>query len=233
MPESGSLGSTTLIIKGTSGEINHYVVTISGEDIVSPIEKEIGADATNATIDGIPVGEQRSVTVAAYNGDGKKVREGEVGDIVIRPALITDVAITLDTVPIFVNLEDGRVIPADRLVFHLLSDPEDQLMIENETAAGPSPLVNASTGLTKIKLDTSSGSARWIPNQLALGEHRLTLRSLVTGRSSTANIRVVEPTSNRPAPLFSAGTLAERADQAQLSRIGGYYESPRMLWRNE
>ncbi len=184
------------------GRIERYVVSISGEGIDAPITGEFPGDTEEGVVEGVPAGGDRTVEVRAMNPNGVAIRGGEAFGVSVGGG-ITEVSIELESIPIFTNIADGNTIDNTRLVFRIFSDPANPVIVEE--ADGPaSPLVDASRGVPELYLDESTGMGTVAPGLIEPGEHSFAVRDAVTGRSHAVDVRLVDGTGRRPAPLVSA-----------------------------
>lgn len=219
-PGHGSLAVVVSNSKGFDanaehGRIERFVVRVEGEGIAEPIEAIFAGDATEGVVDDVPVGEGRIVSVEAVNSNGAVIREGESFDVSVTDEL-TSVAVQMQAVPIFTNLANGAAVDNTRLAFRLFSDPQNPVVVEELSGGASAALVDASEGISEICLDASTGMGRLSPRLMEPGERLFVVRDVVTGRSSSALVKLLDGTKRRPAPLFGAGDNSARA----VVRIG-------------
>jgi hypothetical protein len=170
----------------------------------------------------VPSGEDRQVDVSAININSRTIREGEAEEISVEDGAISDVDVTLEAVPIFVNLKDGSIVENTRLVFQVFSDSAGKAVIEDETSAGSDVLVSASTSLPDVSFDTSTGLGRFAPALIQPDDHKFTVRDATTGRFSVVNVQLLDGSKRKPAPLLSASEVGStaRRPSSNLGQLG-------------
>lgn len=184
------------------GKIVQYKITVSGEGFET-IEAIFDGDAESGVIDGVPSGVNRLVHVEAINQNNVKIRDGEaIADV--EPSVITNVSIKMESVPIFVNLADGNVIPNTQLVVKVFADPSSTVIVDDDFEGVELPLLDISTAQTEIVPDISTGLAKISPPLLPEGTHVLTVRNNSTGLASSISIRLTDGEKLKPAPTVGA-----------------------------
>lgn len=196
------------------GKVKTYLVTIEGVDIAEPIIAEFPGDADGGLIEGVPAGSDRKISVEAINANDLAIRAGDAQGVEISGGENT-VDVSLDAVPIFTNLADKSFVDNTRLIFRIFSDPDHPVEIKDAAEAN-SALADASTNVTDIWVDKSTGLGRLSPALMAPGEHAFMVSDPSTGRSSTVNVTLLDGTKRRPAPLAAAA----RSDETGTGRIG-------------
>jgi hypothetical protein len=228
--DEDSCGTLKLMVKGaqpssltsTHAQLKTFRVAVSGPGIEGELVGEFSADAAEGLIEGVPAGDDRQVEVSAININSQTIREGEAEDISVKGGATSDVDVTLEAVPIFVNLKDGSTVENTRLVFHVFSDSQGQAVIEDETAAGSEVLVSASTSLPDVSFDVSTGLGRFAPALIQPDDHKFTVRDASTGRSSAVSIYLLDGSKRKPAPLFSGSEVGSTASgpSRNLGQLG-------------
>lgn len=183
------------------GLIDQYKVTITGEGIENPIVATFGGNETSGVVDNVPAGGNRKIKVEAINPNEQKIREGDLENVEILSGGITEVEVSMDSVPVFANLADGAVMPNTRLVARVFSDPADSVTVEDD-------FNGANFSLSGVLASASSGLSAVAPPLMQEGQHKFTVKSLKTGRSTTVSVRLVDGTKQRPAPISNAGSNA-------------------------
>lgn len=194
------------------GRIEAYRVTITGDGISPSITAEFEGDATEGVIDDVPTGEDRTVSVTAINPNDIGIRAGEAEGVKVGGGL-TEVSVKLEAVPIFTNVATGNTIDNTRLVFKIFSDPQNPIVVEELGHAGVSPLIDASSNVSELYLDESTGMGRLAPLLMEPGKRRFVVRDIVTGRSHEVSVRIVDGTGARPAPMVSSTDIRAGASR--------------------
>jgi len=189
------------------GRVDKYRVTVTGEGIETPIEAEFPGDAEEGVIEEIPSGKDRTVEVEAINPNGVAIKEGEAYEVKVGGGM-TEVPITLESVPIFTNIAAGNTVENTRLVFKVFSDPTNPVVVEEVVGAGVAPMIDASTSLAELYLNESTGLGRIAPALMEPGKRVFTVRDLVTGRTHQAGVTLVDGTGRRPAPIVPGGAAS-------------------------
>lgn len=187
------------------GRVERYRVTIEGEGIAEPIVAEFDGEASEGTIENVPTGGDRLVSVTALNANAQSIRAGEAPGVAIHGGT-NEVAITLEAVPIFTNLADGNVVDRERLIMRILADPAHPVRIVDEVDAAAVVLADGAEERGCIQMNAATGEGRFVPQPLAHGWHRFTVRDAETGRESAARILLIDG-ARRPAPLVAAGAV--------------------------
>ena len=205
--------------KAKHGRIETYEVKIEGEGIASPIVSFFPGDAEEGVIEGVPVGEERTVSVSAANPNGATIRAGETSGVRVTDGL-TEVSVEMEAVPIFTNVADGAVVDNTRMVFRLFSDPKNPVVVEEVKRGGSQALVDASTNAAEIALDVVTGEGRLSPSLMEPGSRRFAVKDLITGRRSEAGVLLLDGTKRRPAPIFPAAVTGPRLSAAVGGLVG-------------
>lgn len=225
--QTGGVGSIKAIVTGSKsfnpnishGLITQYKVTITADDMATPIEAVFEGTAESGVIEGVPEGENRKITVEAINSNEAKIREGETEGLEVKSDNVTETEVKMESVPVFANLSSGNVIPNTRFKAVVFSEPGDAVSIEDAYDGATLPLLDIATTSTDIQPDTSSGIANISPPLLPAGEHKFTVKNARTGRLSEVTVRLIDGTKLKPAPLFSASSNAP-------TRLGGAFTQP-------
>ncbi len=218
-------GELQLLVKGSQsfnpniehGQINKYQVVISAPDLEEPVEAIFEGSAISGHIDGIPIGNDRTVTVNALNPNNATIRQGEQENVEIKGGETAQAEISLESVPIFTNLADGNNIANTRLIFKAFADPTSSVVIEEVVDQDAVNLVDASTSLSELNLDISTGLGQLAPSIQSSGEHKYRIKDLNTNRFSTITINLTDGSKYRPAPFFAAGNSLEPDTQGRVS----------------
>lgn len=188
------------------GRIEKYRVKIEGPGIAEPIFAEFNGSATEGEVKDVPAGKNRVVSVEAINPNELAIRAGEAAGIAVGSG-VTDVDIEMEAVPIFTNLKTSAAVDNTRLAFHLFSDPEHKLIVEDASEKSGALLADIETNRSEIELDRSSGLGSLKPPFLEAGKYSFVVRDVETGRSSKIEVNVLDGTKRRPAPFVAAGRL--------------------------
>ena len=209
-------GGLAIVVKGIDASspllpdyarIATYRVTVSGEGIDEPIVAEFDGDADEGTIEHIPTGKNRRVEVTAANPRQQVIHAGETSDVEVSGGINAEVAVELQSVPIFVNLEEDARIDNTRIAFRVYTTPGDVLEIEDRSLDDEKSLVDAATSLPEVSADISTGVALLRPQLLTTGDHVFVARNVATGRQSQITLHLLDGTKRKAAPLFSAGLV--------------------------
>ena len=218
----GDCGSMMLIVhnaKAVQGDapysrIEKYVITVSGPGIEEPLVGEFPGDASEGIIEGVPAGEGRVVEVAAINEDDWTLRAGEEEGIKINGGATADVDVTLGAVPVFTNISRESVVENTRLIFRVYSEEPDPVVVEDLFGAQSDLIVNPSTSAPEVDLDQSTGLGLLAPRVRPIGQHEFTVRSTVTGRSNTAQVRLLDGSMRKAAPFVAGSDLGSFSARA-------------------
>jgi len=210
---TGSIQATVTNSKSFNPNISHgrigrYKMTVTGSDFEMPVVAYFDGASKSGTVDGVPVGRGRTIKVEAINSNNQTVRGGEAYDLQIGKNQVTEADVNMDPVPIFTNVANGNVIPNTRLKMQVYSDPNDPVVIEDNCDGDLSLMLDVSTGDTEIFPNPSTGLAQFRPPLVLAGAHEFTVKSSLTGRSTTVRVRVTDGEKNSPAPLYSGASDA-------------------------
>ena len=208
----GPAGSLALVVKDVNGstmtqprgKIATYKIIVSGDDF-DPITVDVPADRSGATLEKIPVGKNRQVTVTAYNQWSQKIREAESASVTVSGGKTVPVSVTLETVPIFLNLQEGAVIDNNRFAIQLLSDPRSSVKVEEPATQGA--LKDIHFSISDLR-PNDAGEVRLVPPLFSPGLHQFTVRDLVSGRTSTVSVRLLDGTRRKGTSFVSAGIVS-------------------------
>lgn len=190
------------------GSVDKYRVVIRG-DRMDDIAAEFDGGAQEGVIDGIPVGDDREITVEAINPNGLAIRAGEALGVKINSGF-NDVPVRLESVPVFANIADGATIENTRLIFRVFSDPAHAIVVDGANDSESFSIVDAATNLNEIHADESTWLASISPKIMPKGEHVFEVRDLSSDRSSSIRVRLIDGERARPAPLVSASSVSNR-----------------------
>ncbi len=222
----GGTGQIALKVSGAksfnpnipAGKIKQYVITVSADGF-APIQTAVSGDATEASIDGIPTGDHRTVSVVAINPNDQTIREGEASDVAIPGGGATEVPITLQAVPVITNVADGSYVANTRLRLSIYSDPATTVELTADTGKTVATLNDVVENRPLVATDASTGVASFVPPQLAPGDYTLTVRDSKTGRKSQVSIVVTDGAREHGAPLVSGARLVDRHPVMQSGEI--------------
>lgn len=185
-------------------QIVSYKILLAGEGI-DPKEQTIAADANGAVIEGIPAGKKREIKVQAFNSMGQILREGVLENISITAGGVTPVSITLDSIPLVLNLADGGSLSNQRLYFKVLTDPGHSISVEGDQRS--------------VTVD-ESGEAKIYPGSLSPGPHSFTILDTTNGKSSSLTLQLWEGSQIKGAPLLAASRVGKGSPLAGVQRLG-------------
>lgn len=211
----GDCGSLMLVVhnaKSVQGDapysrVEKFVVTVSGNGIEEPLVAEFPGDAAEGIIEGVPAGEDRAVEVEAINEDDWTLRAGEEEGVKINGGSTSDVDITLEAVPVFINLAPESVVENTRLIFNVYSEESHPVVIEDLFNAQSDLVINPSTSVPELDLDQVTGLGLLAPRVRPVGHHEFTVRNTTNGRSNTAKVRILDGTMRRAAPFVVGSDL--------------------------
>jgi len=178
-------------------QVSKYKVVLDGEGL-TPLEQTFSQDAGGVVIAGIPVGQNRRIQVSALNEQGKILREGVADHIFVEGGKITDVPVSLQAIPVVLNVSDNDHLSNRRLYFQIFSDPK-----HNVAVSEGNPLPDILTSLNQLPTD-EQGIAKLYPGSLAPGEHHFVIQDMTTGKSSSLTLNLWDGNKIKGAPLFSA-----------------------------
>ncbi|GEM_PF-2123831 len=216
-------GALLLVVKQLAAstdpllQVATYRVHIDGPGM-EPVEQEFAGDTHNAVIENVAVGADRHVEVTALNSATQAVRIGDQSAVTVSAGDVTNVTLTLDTIPIFVNLHDGDVVPNTRLRPEIVAAPATHVKIQSEQSGQSTPLVDASLNVEAPLTDATTGHLQLQPRLLAPGAYDLRVADANSGRASQVHVTVIDGAHARGANFVSGG--AQRAT-AGVSNVGG------------
>lgn len=227
----GAAGALKLLINNSQSfdpniehaRIEQYRVTVDAGDIETPIEVLFDGAASDGTVDDIPAGDDRVVTVQALNPNSAVIRQGEAFNVHVEGGETSDVEMEMESVPIIANIKSGNIIPNTRLKLLICSEPGAPVTVSSESASGNEPLFDVAKGAAEIIPDLSTGLASMVPQTLAVGAHKLTVTNENTGRSSTIDVVLTDGRELRPAPFASASFSMPAGSYVQSGRLGGSF----------
>lgn len=223
----GECGKVKLSVSGSKsfnpaidhGRIEAYRISIEGPGIEGKLIAVFPGDAEEGLIEGVPAGEGRAVRVNAINPNAVSIREGEAEDVTIGGGAVAEVDITMESVPIFTNIADGSIVENTRLIFRVFSDPSQAIVVEDMSASKAELLVNAPTASEGVSFDADTGLGTLAPTVLPPGKHTFTVRNAVTGRSSSASVRLLDGSMRKAASLVSTSDVALSGIMSRM-RVG-------------
>ncbi len=223
----GPCGDVRLMVYGAKsptalsphGQVKMYRVSIAGPGIEGELIADFPGDAEEGFIENVPAGDDRLIVVRALNGQDLKIREGEAEGVQIQGGSTAEVDITMEPVPIFVDLRDRSIIENTRLIFRIYSESTAPSVVEDVFNAASTMLVDASTNVSEIAVDGATGLGRMAPALLDPGTHAFTVSDAATGRSNQVSVRLLDGSKRKPASLL-AGSDVGIAPSFPLRRLG-------------
>jgi len=216
---AGDVGYIQLNVSGSESviasevaQIEQYKIVFSGDDFETK-EQLLTSDAAGVTIQGIPIGTGRRVEIFALNSKEQVVRKGVLENIDISGGP-NRFDITLQSIPVVLNVADGDFLSNRRLSFKVFSDPGHAVAVETEQ-----PLSDILTSLNYAPTN-EEGLARFYPGVLAPGAHTFTIQDLETGFTTTLSLTLWDGSQILGAPLFAASNTRTR-----VGSLGGYNEN--------
>lgn len=212
--------SPALAQKGT---IEKYKIILES-DGEAPLEQIVSPQAKGFSLTGLLPDKKYSLRVYALNGDDKILREGFLSDLRLALGEGLRLDIILQALPVALNLSDGDQISNKRLYFHLLSDPGDRLVVEEN---GPLPDIVSQKDILIIP---ESGIAKFFPGRLSAGDHHFQIQNLDNGKSTELNIFLWEGDGIHGAPLVPASNQQIRVGQSLAGREVVFPNISEALW---
>ncbi|MBI4224543.1 MAG: hypothetical protein HY609_06370, partial [Deltaproteobacteria bacterium] len=176
------------------GAISQFRIQIEGDDFET-ITQTLSAGAAGAEIRGIPGGEGRTIRIWALNAAGQTLREGILENVAIHGGQIQSLDISLQAVPVVLNLTDGDHQSNRRLYFHVLTDPAHSIGIEGYR--------DVSSGESE-KRAGGDGLVRFYPGVLPAGSYAFRIVDFDSGKLTPLNITLWEGEGVEAAPLVAA-----------------------------
>lgn len=195
----GALGYIHLNISNAVGAIHQYRMKISGEGL-DPIEQTFSPQAAGVVIQGIPAGAKRIIQIQALNAQGVLLREGGLENIFIEAGKQQELEISLQAVPVLLNLKAGSTLSNQRLYFRILTDPNHRVGVEG--------LSDVRSGALEV-VAKENGELRFYPGVLAAGDHTFNIFDKDSGRSTTLSLHLWEGQDVFAAPLFTTSSTAK------------------------
>lgn len=182
--------------------VTKFKVTISGQDIVSPIVAEAQADSRQMQVLGIPPGTDRSVLIEAFNSSDEVIRRRLIDGITINAGVVTPLRTSLNTIPLIMNFRNNSVIISK--YFHVVGfgEPGSVLKVESDNDSQKVELSQSVAGQTNvISPSESEGLFDFRPDSIPLGKQKITLVDKNTGESSSRTVVLVDA-EDRPGTRF-------------------------------
>lgn len=201
---AGEAGYVQLNVSNAVGSISQFRIQIEGDDFET-IRETLSASAAGVQIQGIPQGEGRTIRLWALNAAGQTLREGIADNVAIRGGQTQSLDISLEAVPVVLNLSDGGQQSNRRLYFEILTDPNHRVGVagHRDVASGEAEKTSGRDGLL-----------RFYPGVLSAGEHVFEIVDYNTGKTTSLKLNLWEGLNIEAAPLVAAGlTNASRLGQ--------------------
>lgn len=206
--------------------VDHFVITVSGEGLASPLVQEFAAGISSAEITGISEGAVVDVKVEAFNPGGVVFKRGVAENVQIDSS-IQEALLHIRQVPIFVNAVDGGSFYANRLRFVGFADPDHSVSLLAKGEDGEVVGILDSEGRSLWQGSADTGLFNVYPSGLEAGDYTLTLLD-GDNRESTSISVTIEPALNaKPLQFTSGGTLGSlRIKEESISHHLGevFYE---------
>ena len=77
------------------GQIDHYLMTVSADDLAAPFIERFSGEAASGKMVGIPAGTGRTILVEAVNPNGLVIRRGKAEGVTIAPGMMSHVEIVM------------------------------------------------------------------------------------------------------------------------------------------
>lgn len=217
-------GSQSFNTKVVHGEIDYYQITVSSPDIDRPIVQKIDGKSKNASLVGIPSGENYTVTVEAINPNGMTIRRGKKEGVTVETGQFSKVDLAMVSVPIFINVTNQSAITGNRLVFKIFAEPESHLQIWRGKTEADTILTEEGSGLAFVDTTTNKdGLYAFDPGVLDYGVHTCRLEDIDSGEASQILMTLYEPTIRPGVGLVSAGKVGSNAKDLMVVNVGQPY----------
>lgn len=202
------------------GKIDYYLVSVSGSDMEDPVTERVGGNAEGVQVLGIPVGENRTITVEAYNINGLVIRKAVKEGVTIYSDAISSVDVAMHSVPVFTNITDGSAVSMNRLQFGIFGEPGSKLQIIN-AANEEEPLVDASLNTTFVDTTNEEGVFQFNPGSLKSGSYAFSVKDIESGASSLIKIGILESLTRHGFAHGAGGEIKKIADELVITNVGG------------
>ncbi len=186
-------------------QVKKFRVYVTGSGISVPILLEATPDGAGISLKDIPEGDQRTLLVEALNNENMVVRRKEIKNITIDKQKLEPITVSLNTVPIFLNLRNGNRVIVTRLMMQGSGEPNHQIEVQDASFNQSLVLKDNQTGLEFAEAKLSLGQFNFLPPELALGRHTFILRDLTNGESSQVTVRLAPPGSLPGTGIVSFG----------------------------
>lgn len=218
----GSLALNIRDVGGFTPGIEHYraekyIVTVEGDGISEAIRAEFDGEASEGFIDGVPIGENRTVEVEAFNANGIRIKRGIAGDVAVG-GTTAEVDVEMNYIPIFANIADGATVENTRFLIKVIADPANPFIIIGEPRDGESKqsfsISDEPSSNDAFYSDDVSWSVGITPPVMAPGNYGIAVVDSATGLNSRVEIKIVEGRYVKPAPIVSSAGLKENYEAA-------------------
>lgn len=201
--------------------VDHYTITVTADDIVNPITANSNGKGETTTVLNIPDGENRTITVEAFNSNDQVIKRGEQSGVTILSGHLSSVAIVLQSVPVFINIENASAIPSSSFSFSIFGEPGSDL----EILDGEDVLNQSGSESKKVDTLAANGVFTFKPDSLTSGLHTFEVRDVVTGQSSTVTVTLFNNLVRPGVGFYSGGWFGQYSEDLVLSNIGqSYYQ---------
>lgn len=209
-----SLSNTESPHRSEVGTITQYKMRVEGDGF-EPIEETISKEASGVLIQNIPQGTDRRIQVQALNRYGQLLREGSIENVVVESGVQKNLEVKMESVPVLLNLHEGKYLSNQRFYFHVLTDPNHRVAVSGESA-----LSDIVSGRDFIDV-SADGSGKFCPGVLNGGDYVFEVIDQDSKKSSKISLHLWDGSGVKGAPLFSAS--------AQDKKLGDVFEG-RQIW---
>lgn len=184
--------------------VTKFRVTISADDMETPLVTEADAEAQQIQVLGILPG-QRDVLIEAYNGYDEVIRRRLIQGITIKAGVVTPIQTSLNTIPIVLNFKNKAVILKDYFHIHGFGEPQSTLAIESQ--GSDNLVLDLSLDLNghaqTVSPDGQNGLFDFEPKNAVVGKQDIKLTDRGNSETSTKSVTIVNA-NNRPGFRFVA-----------------------------
>lgn len=222
----GNSDNLKIIMSGSSNDGVHPLMKINEYQMLfhksdgNIDERVIAYNSSIAHLKDLPSGSYKMIEVLGKNIRGDTVRYARAGSLSVSKGQQNSISLQLNPVPIFANIRNNAVEFNTRFRPVIVGFPNETLSVWHKKSddAELSALLDVVSNSNEPQLTSDKATYDYSPKMLDVGEYDLVVEDRITGLQTNVQIRLLDGSKIRPAPVNGAGAVTASSLE---SKVGG------------
>lgn len=216
-------GSRSFNTSTIHGQIDHYRMTVTGDDIHKEITQDFGGTTDLAQMGGVPVGPNRTISVEALNPNGLVIRRGKAEGVTITAGVFSNITIVMHAVPIFTNITDKSAVAGRRLGLTIFGEPGSSLEVLRTDGGQSEMMSDQSVGNVLLDTTATDGLFKMDPADLDPGVHTFRIHDRNSDEYSEVTLTIYDSLVRPGVAVNAGGNAQQLQDELVISGFGQPY----------